>query len=199
MINIDETSFNRHMKINYSWGVKGYPVEAKNSPFSDSVSAWMATLSNGSFIAMLTNETINSHKFRLFLRQLHRWLKNNEWFEFDDVLILMDNWSIHKSGEVRTTLLQTNYKIMFLPAYTPQWVPIEKWFGILKSILCKENKTSMTNLSNKSNFDVILKAMRSIKSHMIINSFTKMRENIKKNHYKGNQNIDEQELLIINK
>ena len=78
MINIDETSFNRHMKINYSWGVKGYPVEAKNSPFSGSVSAWMATLSNGSFIAMLTNETINSHKFRLFLRQLHRWLKNNE-------------------------------------------------------------------------------------------------------------------------
>ena len=162
------------MKINYSWGVKGYHVEAKNSPFAGSVNAWMAILSNGSFIAMLTNETINSQKFILFLTQLHRLLKNNEWFEFKDVLILLDNWSIHKSAEVQTRLLQMNHKVMFLPAYTPQWAPIENWFGILKSILCKDNKASMMNLSNKLSYDIILKAMKNLKSNMIVNSFTKI-------------------------
>ena len=33
LINIDKTSFNRHTKINYSWRIKRYPVEVKNSSF----------------------------------------------------------------------------------------------------------------------------------------------------------------------
>ena len=36
IINIDETSINRHIKTNYSWSVKGISKEVLNSPFSGS-------------------------------------------------------------------------------------------------------------------------------------------------------------------
>ena len=142
----------------------------------------MAILSNGSFLAILTNKTINSQKFVFFLWQLSKLLKDNEWFGFKDVLILMDNWSIHKSGEAQAKLLKLNHKIMYLSAYTPKLAPIENWFRTLKSILCKENKENIKNLNNKSNYEVILKAMRNLKSFMIINLFTKMKEFINQNN-----------------
>ena len=37
VINIDETSINRHIKINYSWSLKGKQYEARNSPFVGSI------------------------------------------------------------------------------------------------------------------------------------------------------------------
>ena len=38
MINIDESSFNREVKTQYSWGIKGNPVEVKNQSFTGSMS-----------------------------------------------------------------------------------------------------------------------------------------------------------------
>ena len=37
LINIDETSIGRNAKINYSWGLRGYPIEAKNISITGSV------------------------------------------------------------------------------------------------------------------------------------------------------------------
>ena len=42
VINIDETSINRHIKSNYSWSKKGRTNEAKNSSFIGSINVVMA-------------------------------------------------------------------------------------------------------------------------------------------------------------
>ena len=38
LINIDEISIGRNTKVNYSWGLKGYPIEAKNISIIGSIS-----------------------------------------------------------------------------------------------------------------------------------------------------------------
>ena len=44
--------------------------------------------------------------------------------------------------------------------YTPQWEPIQNWFGLIKAILRKINKENLINLSKKSNYNFIVEAMK---------------------------------------
>ena len=91
IFNIDESSLNRHIKHRYGWNIKGVQYEAKNTPFTGSASLWMAIWSNGAWILLITNETINSNKFVMFLDFLNSWLESNEKFGYNDMLVVMDN------------------------------------------------------------------------------------------------------------
>ena len=80
LINLDQSSINRNIRINRSWGLTGVEIECKNSSFIGSTSMCMAILSNGSWYWLLTNETITSSKIIMFLSELANWLKNNNSF-----------------------------------------------------------------------------------------------------------------------
>ena len=86
IINMDQSFINRNMKSNRSWGLKGVEIELKNSIFSGSVSLWMAVLSNGSWICLLTNETIDSEKIIKILNHLAKWLKDHDSFNYSEIL-----------------------------------------------------------------------------------------------------------------
>ena len=129
IVNIDESSLNRHIKNNYGWSVKGVPWELKNSSFLGNASLCRAICSNGAWISLITNETIDSNKFILFLDHLNSWLKSENNFGYADVLFIMDNWKYHKSKISKHKLMELSYKVVYLPPYTPQWTPIENWFG----------------------------------------------------------------------
>ena len=75
--------------------------------------------SNGTWFIQLTNQTTDSNKFKLFFDNLNEWIITNESFQKQEVLIVQDNWSIHKSKEVMQKLKQISNKITYLPAYTP--------------------------------------------------------------------------------
>ena len=47
LINIDESSINRFVKTNNSWGYKGKPIKWNNSLFTGSISWILAICSNG--------------------------------------------------------------------------------------------------------------------------------------------------------
>ena len=48
------------------WGVIGHPIECQNSALAGSASMIMAILSNGSWITLVTRETIYSNNFTWF-------------------------------------------------------------------------------------------------------------------------------------
>ena len=77
VINIDETSINRHITTNYSWSFKGKKYEAKNSPFIGSINWIMTILSNGSWFSLLMKHTSNSDNFENFWKRLNSWLIKN--------------------------------------------------------------------------------------------------------------------------
>ena len=63
LINVDESSLNRGMKIKYFWGLKGHPLEIQNSSFTGSVNIIMAICSNRAWINYVINETTDSAIF----------------------------------------------------------------------------------------------------------------------------------------
>ena len=135
LINIDETSINRHIKWNYSWSIKGQQKESTNKPFSGSMSIAMSICSNGAWMAYLTNKTIDNKNFTNFLSNLDNWINKNKLFGYSKVLIILDNSSVHKVKEVKLKLIKMKVEVIFLAPYSPQFAPIEMYFGILKQKL----------------------------------------------------------------
>ena len=182
IINIDQSSINRHMKTERSWGFKGVELEAKSLNFWNSTSMWMAILSNGAWFCMLTNETITSDKILLFLWKLDWWIRENNHFEYSNILLLLDNCSIQKSKEVKDLLIKLSWKTMYLPVYTPIYAPIENCFSLIKSYLKKNYKTKDVKINLKQNYNIIYYALKSICSRTIKRLFAnligKIRENL---------------------
>ena len=66
LTNIDESSINRSVKNAYSWRVIGHPIECQTSALAGSASMIMAILSNGSWMTLVTSETIDSNNLHGF-------------------------------------------------------------------------------------------------------------------------------------
>ena len=74
------------------------------------------------------------------------------WFENhllpsipDNSVIVLDNASFHNKSRLSTLISYSNKKIIFLPPYSPDLNPIEKFWAILKSFL-RSSLSSSTSL-----------------------------------------------------
>jgi transposase len=63
-------------------------------------------------------------------------------------LVVMDNLSIHKGGEVREAIEAAGATLLFLPPYSPDFNPIEKAFSKLKAHLRKAAVRTIHRLWN---------------------------------------------------
>ena len=97
VINIDESYINRHIK-NHIHGVKKASKRSKSIIFSGNVNLVLAICSNGDWICLLTNTTIESNKFVNFIEVIQQWLQKYDNFGYNNVMYLLDNWPYHKSG-----------------------------------------------------------------------------------------------------
>ena len=158
---------------------KSISKEAKNALFVGS--AWIISciLSNGNWISLITNNTVNSIKFVVFLENLKQWLRNNNDFNYSDILLLLDNWSIHKSIESIKKLKKIDAKILYLPSYSPNFAPVEEFFGIMKMKIKKQWIKEVVKLNIKANYDKIVKSLKAIKSISIRKMFNNLYSQIK--------------------
>ena len=92
----------------------------------------MVICSSGTWTAFITNSTINDHKFESFLLKLNKWLKNSNFFGYNQNLLMQNNCSIHKTKEVKIKLKTISTKAIYLLPYSPQFAPIELIFGLFK-------------------------------------------------------------------
>ena len=180
IINIDESCINKSIKTSYSWGIKGAAIECKNAPFLGSISWIMGICSNGAWVSFLIKETINSRNFVWFLKIMKDWLNSHDNFGYDDVVILLDNASIHKSKEAKIMIERLWCKVIYLPAYSPEFAPIEMAFSLLKRDLSKSWQNERVNLNEKECLIKIRNSLRKIKSQTVKNLFWRFYKNIKK-------------------
>lgn len=88
------------------------------------VSAWSG------HVASLKNAAQSGHGFASFVRTL----------PFPPgTMIVMDNASIHKTKEVRGALAEREYSARYIPAYSPDFNPIENIFGVVKTAWRRHN------------------------------------------------------------
>ena len=182
VINMDQSSINRNMRSNRSWGFRGVEIESKNSSFSGSVSIWFSILSNGAWFWLLTSETIDSEKIFFFINHLVKWIRDNDSFNYSEILMILDNCSIQKSSKIKLQLKRLNWKVMYLPVYSPMYAPIENWFSLLKSHLKQNYKSENIKINLKQNFKTIYQALKSISAKTIKrlfgNLFARIRSNL---------------------
>ena len=174
LINVDESSINRFVKTNYSWGCKGKPIEWKNSSFTGSINWILAICSNGSWLCMLASNTIDSMSFIWFINILSNWLKSNDNFEYNDVVIMLDNWSVHKSQLSQNFIKKHTFKILYIPAYSPELAPVEMSFSLLKRNLSESNKNESVKLSFRQNLIKIHHSLLSLTSKIVKGMFARL-------------------------
>jgi len=134
---IDESSFSsRHLKVR-TWLNKKNPKPVIK-PYETSSIAMISALSDeGWLFSQLrkgTNWEAEMLEFLILLDQ--RMAKYYGWSfraKRSKIIILMDNASIHKTKKIEEFFSKFDYLSISLPQYTPEWNPIERVFGILKS------------------------------------------------------------------
>ena len=171
VLNMGASSINRNTKHHYSWSLKGTQKEVKNIPFvgSASIIAWI--LSNGAWFSLITNSTVDSTKFVMFLENLKEWLKKNDTSNYSNTLFLLDNWSIHKSEKNIRKLRKMRTNILYLPPYSPNFAPVEEFFGIMKAHINKQWAKEIVKLNTKTNYEKIVRSLKTIKSDSIRKMF----------------------------
>ena len=87
----------------------------------------MAAKLNHEILAPMQYSTItNAPLFELWFKQ---WLLP---CLPEDTVIVMDNASFHRKGELKKIAEQYHKRIIFLPPYSPELNPIEKFWAVLK-------------------------------------------------------------------
>ena len=162
--NIDEATYSRTTRINYSWGRRGKWIIMQNSSFNGSTSIILAITSKGDLMPAITSEYNNSKIFIKFLKKLIIWLRKDIKANLNFVKLLMDNSPIHWPSETENYLGLIQWKTLMLPPYSPEFAPIELTFGHLKWQLWKHSLGIVIRL-NKNEGESAIKDLFSSLSH----------------------------------
>ncbi|KAG0439278.1 Transposable element Tc3 transposase [Dictyocoela muelleri] len=138
LIFLDETGFNLHTYQNFG-------TLQKNTKCYINVPNGKGT--NIYVLCAITNQGILAFKIKVgsfksvdivdFIEtQLSMLIQNERKY------IVMDNASIHKTAAVKKSIARRNYILKFIPPYSPQLNPIEKFFSAFKSRVKQQNTSS---------------------------------------------------------
>ena len=65
--------------------------------------------------------------------------------------------------------MRTN--ILYLPPYSPNFAPVEEFFGIMKAHINKQWAKEIVKLNTKTNYEKIVRSLKTIKSDSIRKMF----------------------------
>lgn len=124
----DEVGFQTEGTLAYSWGPKGVAIEIKNKGRHGRVNLMgVYEVGSGEFFYRMTFFKINALRFKRFLCCLKRAFKT------DKIIIIADNASFHKAKWFTQWWKSLNWlRIEFLPAYSPDFNPIERLWKWIK-------------------------------------------------------------------
>ena len=129
----DESSFDQRSHAIYGYAARGFRAILKVPACKPGMSKkhhslLMGVHMNGSRHSVVLQGSVKSDHFAQFI----------ETCPFPPgTVILLDNHSMHKTQLVRTAAARKQFSLLFVPAYSPEFNPIEMTFGIIKSAFYK--------------------------------------------------------------
>ena len=150
LINIDESSFTRLTKKDFSWIPKGREQIVKSITMRNSWSLVTAIFSTSSVIATKSSGSINSELFVDFLNVLAKFIEDEEKIGFQNCLVILDNASIHRSKTTVEKIESISFSVVFIPQYSLEMAPIERYFSKLKNDVI--NRARRQNIDWKSEY-----------------------------------------------
>ena len=145
LINIDESSFSRLTKKNYSWIPKGKEQIIKNISFYNLWSLIAAITSTGCVVVAKSDKLVTSKHFIGFLEKLLEFIRVREGVDIQRCLIILDNASVHRAKMTQQYMKTNGLNVAFIPQYSPELAPIEHYFSKLKQSVTEMAKGKRIN------------------------------------------------------
>lgn len=132
LIYIDESGIEKFISREYGWSKKGVKVHSEISGKRYFRESFIAGILRNKIIAPFCYQgTCNSALFNIWLKKV--LLPNLN----PGHIIIMDNAAFHKSRETKALIEKAKCKLLFLPPYSPDLNPIEKFWANLKNRIKK--------------------------------------------------------------
>ena len=142
IINIDEASISRLTKMNYSWLLRGASGSTKNIKFAGSWNIISAISTTGVSYSAVVNGTTNQSIFICDKEKLMKLVNKIESIPYSKVLLMMDNAPWHQARNVLKFLEERRIRYIFIPQYSPELAPVEKFFAQMKQKVIKAEHDS---------------------------------------------------------
>jgi transposase len=127
IVYIDESGIDMNICKDRGWGKKGKVIQAKKSgKYYERTNIIAGLINNKAIAPMVFNGSCNTKLFETWVEEfLIKELKPNQ-------VIIMDNAAFHKSQKTKELIESVGCKLLFLPPYSPDLNPIEKFWAIMK-------------------------------------------------------------------
>lgn len=141
LVFLDESGFNEHIKRAYGYSLKNQKAVINlRANRGKNISLLCAIDINGVVAYETKFGSFNSVTFLNFLSN-----KIVPYFNlFPEKVLVMDNVRFHHTHAVKNFMSVNNINYKYLPAYSPQLNPIEEFFSMLKSRVCRIELTGLT-------------------------------------------------------
>lgn len=139
LVYVDETGFDQNDYRPYGWADKGKTIHGeRRGNRTQRTSLLLAQCGNERLAPMLFEGTCTSDLFNDWLDKfLMPQLNKGQ-------TIIMDNARFHKHIQTKKIIEKHRCQLLYLPPYSPDFNPIEKFFGALKKL--KQSKLNSTTL-----------------------------------------------------
>jgi transposase len=147
LVHIDESGIDMTICKDRGWGKKSEKLVAKKSGKHYERTNIIAGLVNNKSIApMVFNGTCNTSLFENWVeRFLIKELQHGQ-------TVIMDNASFHKSQRTKDLIESVGCKLIFLPPYSPDLNPIEKFWANMKRWIRQQIHSSLSLYATISQF-----------------------------------------------
>ena len=162
IINVNEASYSRLVKQNYSWLPRGLEGAIINSKWVGSTSVIFALLSHGQWLWMISNNSTNSNRFARFLLIQQKFIILCLGEDLNNVTIILDNDLIHLSNTTKREPKFLDLHLSFLLLYSPAFSPTEWVFGVPKKMILTLKEHKWVNFSKPSGKKVLIRWMKTI-------------------------------------
>lgn len=127
LVYIDESGIELTICKDRGWGKKSEKLVGKKSgKYYERTNIIGGYVNNKSIAPMIFNGSCNTKLFEAWVEQfLIKELKPGQ-------VVIMDNASFHKSQKTRDLIESVDCKLIFLPPYSPDLNPIEKFWANMK-------------------------------------------------------------------
>lgn len=127
LVYIDESGIEMSICKDKGWSAKGTPVKAqKSGKYYQRMNILAGYVNCKPIAPMVFNGSCNTKLFEAWVEQvLIKELKPGQF-------VVMDNAAFHKSKKTQALIESVGCKVIFLPPYSPDLNPIEKFWANMK-------------------------------------------------------------------
>ena len=152
---------------------RGRANQFQNQAVQGSASFICAITSSGDYYVHKVEGANNSKIFIRFLTKLRWWLRSKIHANMAKTLLILDNWAIHTAIRVKNKLNKLGGITVFLPPYSPEFQPIELFFGLVKKRFLRSIGPYVVNLNDDREVHYLIDAFTSVSRSEIISMFSR--------------------------